>query len=36
MPSTLLGTLQMKDFGTGTVEKADEVPLYWKDKQKIK
>lgn len=31
MPSTLLGTLHMRDFGTGIADKADEVPLYWKN-----
>lgn len=33
MPSTLLGTLHMRDFGTGIADKADEVPLYWKDEE---
>jgi len=32
MPSTLLGTRQMRDFGTGIVDRADDdIPLYWKN-----
>lgn len=35
MPSTLLGTLHMRDFGTDIADIDEEVPLYWRNRQNI-
>lgn len=36
MPSTLLGTLHMRDFGTGIADKAEEeAPLNWEKRQEL-